>query len=446
MIKYFILAFYILTMIIVGVLSSRKIKSSGDYYVAGKKGDLWSVTGSLLASILGSSAILGTADLASTQGWAAAWLLLSAALGLFILVPFSQIVHRHGKFTLPQMIGEYYGQEAKMISSFIIAFAWIGVVAAQIIGAAKILNSFFGLDYSIGVWGSGFLFIFYTVIGGQISVLKTDLYQSLFILTGILITAIYLLFSDKMPTTDMTQLDFPFNHGFHSFDLLTLILTYSTTFIVGPDIYSRIFCAKSESTARKSVLITALILIPFAFLITFLGVFANSKFPDLHQQQGSALIETMIHILPEWGVGLLVAALLSAVMSSADTTLLTASIIISDPISKGLDSKNALRNTKVIILVIGLLSIILSLVVTSIIQSLLIALTVFSGAFIVPTFAGLLGFRSRKWHSLTAMIMGGIIALSGKLYSLYFDREMGNLIMISAFLINAAILFSRKGE
>ncbi len=443
MIKYLILALYIFAMIIVGIVSSRKIRSSGDYFIAGKKGGLWSVTGSLLATILGSSAILGSADLAADQGWAAAWLLLSAAIGLLVLVSVSRLVNRQGKYTLPQMIGEYYGKEAKSLASFIIAIAWIGVVAAQVIGAARILNSFFGLNYTAGVWGSGLLFIFYTVIGGQISVLKTDLYQSFFILAGVIATSLYLIFSNQLPAKEMTTLNFPFNPEFHGFDLLILLLTYSTTFIVGPDIYSRIFCAESEATARKSVILSALILIPFAFSITFLGIFAATQFPELHQQQGSSLIATMIHILPDWGVGLLVAALLSAVMSSADTTLLTASIIISDPVSKGLDSANALRNTKLIILATGLLSILLSLQVTSIIQSMLMALTVFSGSFIIPTLAGLLGYRNRKWQSLAAMIAGGIIALSGKIYSLYLDRNIGNLIIISAFIINALILFTQ---
>jgi len=429
-------------MVLIGIFSSRKIRSDGDYYVAGKRGNLWQITGSLLATILGSSAILGTADLALSQGWAASWLLLSASIGLFILVPFSMIVRRQGKYTLPQMIGDFYGVEAKMISSFIISFAWIGIIAAQIIGAAKILNGFTGLDYSIAVWGSGAVFIFYTVIGGQLSVLKTDLYQTMIILAGVLITALFILFSEPVSPMAMSPLKFPFNEGFHVFDLIVLLLTYSTTFVVGPDIYSRIFCAENEYIARKSVLISAIVLIPFSICITFLGVFAAYKFPALHLQKGSALIPVMVSMLPEWGVGLLIAALLSAVMSSASTALLTSATIISDPISKGLEQQNSRRNTKVIMLIIGILSIILSLNVQSIIQSLLIALTIFSGAFIVPTAAGLLGYRASKIRSSTAMIAGGAVALTGKIIALNGANIPGNLLIIIGFALNALILFS----
>jgi len=428
-------------MIMIGIHSARKIRSEGDYYVAGKRGNLWQITGSLLATILGSSAILGTADLALTQGWAASWLLLSASAGLFLLVPVSMIVRRQGKFTLPQMIGDFYGIEAKMISSFIISFAWIGIIAAQIIGAAKILTGFTGLDYYIGVWGAGAVFIFYTVIGGQISVLKTDLYQTVIILAGILFTALYIFFSGHISLHEMTPLKFPFNEGFHPFDLVVLLLTYSTTFVVGPDIYSRIFCAENEQIARKSVLISAIVLVPFSLCITFLGVFAAYKFPELHLQKGSALIPVMVSTLPEWSVGLLIAALLSAVMSSGSTALLTSATIISDPVSKGLEQRNSMRNTKIIMLIIGLLSILLSLKVQSIIQSLLIALTIFSGAFIVPTAAGLLGFRASKIRSSIAMITGGVIALTGKIIALNGGNKSGNLLIITGFALNALILF-----
>ena len=441
MIKYLFVFLYLILMVLIGIISSRKIKSDSDYFIAGKRGNLWQITGSLLATILGSSAILGTADLTLSQGWAASWLLLSASAGLFLLIPVSMKVRHNGKYTLPQMIGDFYGAEAKMISSFIISFAWIGIIAAQIIGAAKIMTGFTGLDYSLGVWGSGAIFIFYTIIGGQVAVLKTDLYQSVIIILGILVTAIYILFKEPVSPLKMTTLNFPFNEGFHLFDLVVLVLTYSSTFVVGPDIYSRIFCAKDEHIARKSVMISAIVLIPFSLCITFLGVFSAYKFPELHLQKGSVLIQVMQNTLPDWGVGLLIAALLSAVMSSGSTALMTSATIISDPISKGLEEKDSRRNTKIIMLIIGLLSIFLSLGVQSIIQSLLIALTIFSGAFIVPTIAGLFNFRTSKLRSSSAMITGGAIALTGKIIALSLDNRIGNILIILGFIVNAFILF-----
>ncbi|MGV8096516.1 MAG: hypothetical protein AB2L24_32060 [Mangrovibacterium sp.] len=54
-------------------------------------------------------------------------------------------------------------------------------------------------------------------------------------------------------------------------------MTFSSTFVVGPDIYSRVFCARDEATARKSVIMVASVLIPFAFVLIYLGVVASEK-------------------------------------------------------------------------------------------------------------------------------------------------------------------------
>ncbi|MCE1199601.1 MAG: sodium:solute symporter family protein [Marinilabiliales bacterium] len=442
--KIAILLLYALGLILTGIYSSRRIVSASDYLVAGKRGGVWQITGSLIATILGSTAILGSSDLAYKQGWAAAWMLLCAAIGLFALVWVAPLVRRYGKFTLPQLIADFYGKEAGTIASLIIPVAWIGVIAAQVIGGARVMNSFLGYDYATSVLVIGLLFIFYTIIGGQISVIKTDLIQAFIIIGGIGVIVAYLFSMDQQPTESVKIPEFPFNPTFGPLDLMVLLISYSSTFLVGPDIYTRLFCARNEKVAKTSVLLTALILIPFAFMITYLGIFSSQSTPDFDFHQGSSLISTLDHILPEWGVGLLVAAILSAVMSTAATTLLTSSVILTGLFQEDLESGSSLRLTKLIILVLGLASIFLSLWVTSIVQSMLIALTFFSGAFILPVFAGLLGYRTGKKRSISAMLTGGIVALSGKLLTIHGSFILGNMLIISAFILNGLLLFSDR--
>lgn len=441
MLKLLILLAYFLMMVGIGIYSGRKIGSTRDYMVAGNKGTVWQITGSLLATIIGSTAILGSSDLAFSQGWAAAWLLLSAAAGLLLLVFVAPLVKRYGKYTLPQLIGDQYGKGAQFIASLVIPVAWIGVIAAQVIGGAKVMNSFLGWSYSSSVWVIGLLFIFYTVTGGQVSVIKTDLVQSFIIIIGVVAIAGYLFFGADNDHLPMTHLHFPFNDAFRPFDLFVLFLTYSTTFLVGPDIYTRLFCAKNERIARKSVLISALVMIPFAFIITYLGVFSAHRFPGFNFREGSSLISVMNNILPEWGIGLLVAAILSAVMSSAATTLMTSSVILANTIRKDLDTASAIGTTRLIIAVTGILSIGMSLWVTSIVQALLIALTFFSGAFIIPVLAGLFGFRNKALQSNLAILLGGLIALAGKVVAVSGHPAAGNLVIVSAFLVNGLLLF-----
>ena len=78
---------YFLLMFSIGIYSWFKIRTPSDYYVAGKKAGLIPVSSSLLATILGGAAILGTIELGRDIGWAALWFLFCASFGLFLLVP-----------------------------------------------------------------------------------------------------------------------------------------------------------------------------------------------------------------------------------------------------------------------------------------------------------------------------------------------------------------------
>ena len=146
--KSIILIVYALALFLIGIYSFLKVKTPSDYFLAGKKPRIWQISGSLLATILGGSAILGTIGLAEVQSWASAWYILAASLGLFGLLPIVKKVYSKGKFTLPELIGQYYGESARKVTSLIIPVAWLGVVAAQIIAGAQILVSFFDLDIS----------------------------------------------------------------------------------------------------------------------------------------------------------------------------------------------------------------------------------------------------------------------------------------------------------
>jgi len=424
---------YFIFIVGIGVYSAFQVKQPEDYFVAGKRAGLLPVTGSLLATILGGSAVLGTIELGQNVGWPALWFLFSAALGLLILVPVSKYVRRYGNFTLPELLGRFYGKRAEFIASLIIPLAWLGIVAAQVIAAAKILSGLQSITYQQAALVSGVIFIVYTLLGGQWSILKTDTLQAFLIIAG-LIAMVFFIFTDpQKPVTETLHLGALFNEKFGLTDLLILLITYSVTFVVGPDIYSRIFCARNEKTASRSVFLNAIILIPVSFGLTYLGIYSGNS--------GEGVVAFAGHLLPSWAYGLFLAALLSAVMSSADTTLLTSSIILSELITGNLNKKNSLPLTRYLIVATGILSLVIALYVTSIIQALLLALTFFSGAFVVPTLAGLFHLNVNRKNVATAMILGGLIALSGKILSNSGSEITGNLLIFGAYLVNSALLF-----
>jgi solute:Na+ symporter, SSS family len=430
---YYVVLYFVMVLLL-GLYSWFKIKTPSDYYIAGKKAGLLPVAGSLLATILGGSAILGTIELSQGTGWAALWFLFCASFGLFVLVPLAKYVSRYGKITLPGLLGHFFGERARIISSLVIPVAWLGITGAQIIAAAKILAGLEVIGYSAAAIVAGTIFILYTLFGGQVSILKTDMFQTILIIAGLAALVISALGTTEAMALPPLKPGALFNESFSGIDLLILVLTYSVTFVVGPDIYSRVFCARDEKTATRSILIAAIVLIPVSFGLTFLGIYSGYT--------GSTEIMSFArHLLPNWFYGLFIAALLSAVMSSADTTLLTSSLILSELFHKDMENKKSLQLTRILIVVLGILSIGIALFVTSILQSLLLALTFFSGAFAVPMLAGLLHKKVVTDQLTAAMLAGGFIALAGKLVTLWDARLTGNLIIIFAFIVNAGFLF-----
>lgn len=432
-----ILIIYLLLLIYIASQSYSNIENHADFFIARKKGSYIAITGSLIATILGGSAVIGAIDTGEKLGWASSWFMLCASVGLFALLPLAKKISKLGHFTLPELLGKFYGKEIKTIASLIIPIAWIGIVAAQIIASAKILQSFTGISYEMGAIISGIVFTAYTIAGGQISILKTDSIQAILILLGLLTISFFAYQTQLIPKADYSSLSFPFNNNFNSFDLFILLISYSTTFTAGPDIYSRIFCANNEKVALKSILSTAIILIPISFIIGYLSVtgagISNTSF------EGTKLIEISFLILPEWLAPLIVLTLLSAVLSSADTTILSSSIILTDLFERNNLGDKSIKKTRFIILFIGIISLIIALNFTSIIGMLLIALTIYSGAFTLPIILGLIGVKAKSDYVKIAVISGGLIALTGKLVTYYSDPFIGNVIIIASFLVNGII-------
>ena len=85
---------YFILILIIGGISYKKIKNYEDFFIAGRQGSSLQIAGSLLATILGSSAIIGSVDFAYNVGWAGSWLMLSAAIGLILLYPLLKYLNK----------------------------------------------------------------------------------------------------------------------------------------------------------------------------------------------------------------------------------------------------------------------------------------------------------------------------------------------------------------
>jgi solute:Na+ symporter, SSS family len=408
-----VIVIYLLAMLAIGAWGLR-IKGLDDFHLAGRGIKLVFLTGTFCASIIGASATLGMAGLGFRNGLPGAWWMLSGTVGLLMLATFfAEKVRATGCYTLPELVGSFYGEKARFAASVLIVVSWVAVIAVQIVACSKVLGAVFGGDETIFMAACTAIFVLYTVHGGQSSVIKTDLVQLMIILAGMIV-----LFSRALgaagPGLLLSQ-SFPTSVEMGGWDVLTMLLVVGSAYLVGPDMYSRLLSAHSPKEAKISAAIAAFILIPLAFLITSLGIFARSLYPAASPEQAIPVLLT--GLLSPAAQGLVAAALLAAFMSSADTSLMTATSILTLDIYRkvrpGSSEKKLMAMSRLFVLIIGFLALALAVSMPGIIKTLLIAYTVFASGLLLPVIAGFFKDRLGLTPSgaLAALVGGGATAI-----------------------------------
>ncbi len=411
---------YFFLMMAIGAASSKYATGLDEFHLAGRKVRHIMLTATLCATIMGASATIGMAGMGFKEGLTGAWWLLSGTVGLLALsLLFVKRIRATGCCTLPELIGTFYGERVRMAASLLIIISWIGVISAQIIASGKVLHALFGSSEQIFMVASALIVILYTVQGGQHSIVKTDLVQFVIIISGIIILLYRTL--DATSLTFLKAQSFPTSPDRDSLGVLSMILVVGSTYLVGPDIYSRIFLAKDPQTARQSAITAAIILIPFAFAITILGICARILFPAIQAEQ--ALPSLMMSMLSPFELGIVGSALLAAFMSSAATPLMTATTTMAlDLYRRAKPSSRVpelMTASKIGALIIGLLALGVAMTSSGIIAVIFSVYTIFTGGLLVPTVAGFykekLGLTSNG--ALAALVGGGLTAIMlGKSY------------------------------
>lgn len=393
-------------------------RSAESYWVADRRYSTSPIAASLVATIFGASSTIGIIGLGYSRGLTGAWWSLTGGLAL---IPFGLFlagrVRSLGVYTLPDILDDAYGHKVAVPAAVMITTAWCGVIAAQMIAGARLLSGIFPLGFDTAMAFIVVVFILYTFWGGQLSVIRTDSWQFILFLGGlILCLALLLQAGGEAPEGHWR---FPVSPAFGVYDLLVFYpLVVGLPYLVGPDIYSRVFCAKDDRVARRSVLAAAAVVIPVSLVLAFLGLSIRARFPELAPE--AALPAAVNEIVPVGLKGLVVAGFLAAVMSSADTTLMSASTILSlnvvGPVL-GLSKDAELKLTKVAVVVLGGSAWLVADLQQGIISSLLLGYTVFVGGVVFPTLASFyrerlkVSSRGAMWAVLaggTAAVLGGV--------------------------------------
>jgi len=452
MLQLVIIAAYFVAVIAIGVVSRGRAKGVDDFLVAGRKGSPLLITGSLLATIVGGSATIGMAGLGFVRGLTGAWWLLVGSIGLVVSgIFFAGKVRGFGLYTLPEMVERQYDSRVGLAASFLIVIAWVGVLAAQIIASGKILGILGVADPALWMVVFTVVIIVYAVLGGQQAIIRTDIVQIGIVLAGIFICLALVLsrlggWAGLASSLPPERFAFPVSAQFGGGELASLLLLVGLTYLVGPDIYSRLFCARDAGTARVSVLWTAFIIVPVAFAITTIGMGASALFPQISSPE-QAFPVVVNEVLPPFVGGIVLAALLGAVMSSADTILFSAGTILAVDIIgrfRPLTQVKTLLYSRWVVVVLGIVALLLALVLRGVINALLFAYTIYTAGLIVPVIAGFYRDRLKvtPWGALAAIIGGGSAALASRILDIKY-LDLGSLAISVALLFIVSFIDQR---
>ena len=433
---------YLFAMLLVGWLSRGQ--SAESYWVARRQYGTGRITISLVATIFGASSTMGIIGMGYSRGLTAAWWSLMGAAALF---PFGLIlaarVRAISVYTLPDILKGAFGNRVAVPAAIMIAIAWCGIVSAQMVAAARLLSSIYSLHFSSVLTVVAAVFVLYTFWGGQLSVIRTDSWQLTLFLGGLLTCFAVVALAvpggllSGFAATPSEQLRFPISEQFGLYDLLVFYpLVVGLPYLVGPDIYSRILCARNDAVARQSSVLAAAAIIPISFVLALLGILIQAQYPELTPE--AALPTALDGLAPAGLAGLITAGFLAAIMSSADTTLISASTILSLNVAgacKPMPQKRQLVLTKVALIGVGSVAWLIAGFQQEIIASLLLGYTVFVGGVVFPTLASL--YRDRLGITSTgamwAVVVGGTTAILSEV-------QDGNLLRTLVCNVGDAVL------
>ena len=441
--KLLLIYFFVLGFICIRDLF--KVKNFDDYVVAGRKQSSPFVFMSLMATVLGASATVGIAARAESIGFAAFWWLAVGAIGFWFQAAFlSKPVHDLDVRTLPEIAEKTVGKTGRKLVALIIAVSWIGIIAAQFAAVAGFIGLVLGHDAGTqSVLITAVIVIVYTLLGGQLSVVRTDALQFGILTLGFFAAAVYLFggfsgienaalqtaenlaaSSSTAGNAGLTASSSTVNSAglatFGSFNLLNekfgasdlaiMLFTIGGAYFLGPDVISRNLVAKDATSARKAVVAGSFAILAFSVIIVLLGMWAATYAPATAGSATNPLFRLASGVLPLPLAALLSVGLLSALLSSADTCLINSAAIF------GSDILNTRRISvvRISVVAIGIIATYLALQGKDIIGLLTMAYSVYTPGIVAPLAIAIIThkkFKVKKTLWYAGVIIGGLFGL-----------------------------------
>lgn len=333
----------------VGLLAARHERDTRDYFLAGRSVKWWAVAGSIFGSNVSSHHMVGMTGLGLSAGFATANYEFGAVAGLLVLAfLFLPIYRRLNVYTLSEFLEKRYDRRSLVVYSAVSIFVlvFIEMVATLFVGS-HVLETLFGLHYRWGIVLVGFVTGLYTICGGLKAVIWTDVIQSVLLLVGGISVAYATLSHDAVGGVAGVLDANP--DKFHVFFSLRdkelpwlgvmtgLMILHFNYWGMNQFIVQRALGARSNWDGRTGIITAGFfkLTIPFFTILTGMAagklIAANVITLPLNQEgvmnADMVFPELMKTLLPTGLVGLALAGLIGAILSTVDSMMNSAATL-----------------------------------------------------------------------------------------------------------------------
>jgi SSS family solute:Na+ symporter len=394
---------YVLCLVLLGARCAARVRDEGDFYVNGRRSGTATVALSIVASCVGGSATVGMAGLAWQVGTPAYWWLGSGVVGLTILsLLLARKVRASGAMTLPEMLETCLGGSCRTLSSWIILPAWVAILAAQFVAMGAILAVLTGLGQETSMAMGAMVLVGYTLLGGQGAVMESDVWQYLLMAAALVVTLALAAGMGGSGALARAPLEVV-NEEFPGSRLRYFLCIIGGGYVVCPMLFGRVFSARDAATARRGGLWAVGGLAVTAAVIVALGIACRDVVPQGTPPE-EVLCRALPMLLPDWAASLLMLGLFSAVVSSADSCLITAAGVLSRDVLQ----RPSPGSCRCCMVLLGGAALWLAFGGEGILSLLLKANDIYVCGVVVPVFVGLvLQGRARVVPVVAAVAMAG---------------------------------------
>ncbi|MDP3881380.1 MAG: sodium:solute symporter family protein [Nanoarchaeota archaeon] len=344
---------YFAVLLFIGYYSSRNQKDE-DYLIADRKLGTWQTMMTTNASKTGSILMTFVA-LVYLWGFSAIWYFIGVVAGALLFIPFAmkvkeRVTDKH--YTLPHYFKFAYGKKAGFFASLLSIILMFGLLVVNLIAATKLFVFFTGWEFWICAFLVMAVVLLYILMAGFNAVVKTDILQYLAMMLILVLLAVLLFNGSLIPSSEWQ---------IFKADIVTIL----GFFIVGvmfafgsPDLWQRVYSAKSKKEVRNGLLISVIIYAIMAFLLALIALTVKVQFPEIDPDL--ALIHGFANLLPEGLLGLSVVLLFAAIMSSIDTYIFTAGASLIQDFFDW-DKRRVVRALRKVIFVLAILATLISI-------------------------------------------------------------------------------------